>query len=141
MVGVSPSIVPFLHSKRTAAARSLVSLIESERFVAVLSELAVELPCRGLARAFLYLLDRRENTHIFLIIGARLRFLVLRAYVVFENRAFYRGLAHALLYLSRREKTCTAHILLTSVGAEHICSRASRSFSRFGRVDTFILLD
>ena len=44
VVGVSPSIVPFLHSKRTAAARSLVSLIESERFVAVLSELAVELP-------------------------------------------------------------------------------------------------
>ena len=66
---------------------------------------------------------------------------MLRAYVVFKNRAFYRGLAHALLYLSRpgrREKTCT---LLTSVGAEHICSRASRSFSRFGRVDTFILLD
>ena len=104
-MGVSPSIVPFLHSKRTAAARSLVSLIESERFVAVLSELAVELPCRGLARAFLYLLDRRENTHIFLIIGACLRFLVLRTYVVFKNRAFYRGLAHALLYLSRREKT------------------------------------
>ena len=37
---------------------------------------------------------------------------MLRAYVVFKNRVFYRGLAHALLYLSRREKTCT---LLTSV--------------------------
>jgi hypothetical protein len=42
------SIVPFLHSKRTAAARSLVSLIESERFVAVSSEPAVELPFLGL---------------------------------------------------------------------------------------------
>ena len=40
------SIVPFLYSKRTAVTRSLVSLIESERFVAVLSELAVELPSR-----------------------------------------------------------------------------------------------
>jgi hypothetical protein len=128
--------LPFLYSKRTAAARSLVSLIESERFVAVLSELAVELPCRGLARAFLYLLDRRENTHIFLIIGACLRFLVLRTYVVFKNRAFYRGLAHALLYLSRREKTCT---LLTSVGAEHICSRVSLflAFRARGHIYTF----
>ena len=32
VVGVSPSIVPFLHSKRTAAARSLVSLIEKRTF-------------------------------------------------------------------------------------------------------------
>ena len=30
--GVSPSIVPFLYSKRTAAARSLVSLIEKRTF-------------------------------------------------------------------------------------------------------------
>ena len=43
VVGVSPSIVPFLYSKRTAAARSLVSL--SKSFVAVSSEPAVELPC------------------------------------------------------------------------------------------------
>ena len=45
VVGVSPSIVPFLYSKRTAAARSLVSLSKSERFVAVSSEPLVELPC------------------------------------------------------------------------------------------------
>ena len=32
VVGVSPSIVPFLHSKRMAAARSLVSLIEKRTF-------------------------------------------------------------------------------------------------------------
>ena len=32
VVGVSPSIVPFLYSKRTAAARSLVSLIEKRTF-------------------------------------------------------------------------------------------------------------
>ena len=65
---------------------------------------------------------------------------MLRAYVVFTNRVFYRGLAHALLYLSRREKTCT---LLTSVGAEHMLSRLALflAFARFGRVDTFILLD
>jgi hypothetical protein len=44
VVSMFLSIVPFLHSKRTAAARSLVSLIESERFVAVSSEPAVELP-------------------------------------------------------------------------------------------------
>jgi len=49
---VRPSIVPFLYSKRTAAARSpgaagvrvIVALWTTERFVAVLSELAVELP-------------------------------------------------------------------------------------------------
>ena len=41
------SVVPFLYSKRTAAARSLVSrlaLSKSERFVATSSTLAVELP-------------------------------------------------------------------------------------------------
>jgi hypothetical protein len=38
------SIVPFLYSKRTAVTRSLVSLIESERFVAISSAPAVELP-------------------------------------------------------------------------------------------------
>ena len=78
-----------------------------------------------------------ENTHIFLIIGARLRFLVLRAYVVFKNRVFYRGLAHALLYLSRREKTCT---LLTSVGARaHMLARLalSRVSGAWGHIYTF----
>ena len=50
---------------------------------------------------------------------------MLRAYVVFKNRVFYRGLAHALLYLSRREKTCT---LLTSVGARaHMLARLALS--------------
>jgi hypothetical protein len=37
--------LPFLHSKRTAAARSLVSLSKSERFVAVTALPAVEQPC------------------------------------------------------------------------------------------------
>ena len=32
VVGVSPSIVPFLYSKRTAVTRSLVSLIEKRTF-------------------------------------------------------------------------------------------------------------
>jgi hypothetical protein len=36
--------LPFLHSKRTAAARSLVSLSKSERFVAVTALPAVEQP-------------------------------------------------------------------------------------------------
>ena len=51
VVGVSPSIVPFLYSKRTAAARSLVSLSKSERFVAVTSEPLVELPSSCLVAA------------------------------------------------------------------------------------------
>ena len=42
VVGVSPTIVPFLHSKRTAAARSPGSTID--RFVAVSSEPLVDLP-------------------------------------------------------------------------------------------------
>jgi hypothetical protein len=42
VVSMFLSIVPFLHSKRTAAARSLVSLSKSERFVAVSSTPAVE---------------------------------------------------------------------------------------------------
>ena len=45
VVGVSPSIVPFLYSKRTAAARSPGSRLSTiDRFVAVSSTLAVELP-------------------------------------------------------------------------------------------------
>ena len=36
--------LPFLYSKRTAVTRSLVSLSKSERFVAISSTLAVELP-------------------------------------------------------------------------------------------------
>jgi hypothetical protein len=43
VVSMFLSIVPFLYSKRTAVTRSLVSLIESERFVAISSAPAVEL--------------------------------------------------------------------------------------------------
>ena len=46
VVTVSPSIVLFEYSKRTAVTRSLVSRMETiERFVAITSALAVELPC------------------------------------------------------------------------------------------------
>ena len=41
------SIVPFLYSKRTAAARSLVSLIEKRTFCGVSSEPLVEQPRSG----------------------------------------------------------------------------------------------
>ena len=42
---VRPSIVLFLYSKRTALTRSLVSGWTIERFVAITSQPAVELPC------------------------------------------------------------------------------------------------
>jgi len=109
VVGVSPSIVPFLYSKRTAAARSLVSRYgRSIVFVAVTSTLAVEQPRRrtALATRRVRVLSLRGNS-VLLCTGTTVRGTICQL----RKKAHRAPLGRSVLSVSHATSTLSPRSL------------------------------